>query len=127
MDNRTGLTQSLHIALSGLQGNALAMQLCAYNLANVSTSAFEPVSMFFATGPSGQGVRPQPPVRAGKPVEAAGEAANNSEPDKLDLLSGTDIAHEISHMLLIKNSFAANARTIQTVDELAGIIVNIKT
>lgn len=104
-------------SLSALNSFATGVQGTAYNLANVNTASFQPVSVRYQSGrPADLGVRPI--VTRPAPDVLAGEQAAP--------YSHVDVAREMTNLIINQRSFEANTAVIRTGDELLGVLVDLK-
>lgn len=104
------ISDSLHIGASALQTFSVGMQVTAHNLANCSTQGFSPQHVTYSEKANSSGVE----------IEDISTASSS-----LLRQSGTDIATELSHMASVQHNFEASAKTVATVDEMAGVLLNI--
>ena len=51
-----GINTSLYLGADAMQTHTIGMQVCAHDVANISTANFLPQREIYATGPSGMGV-----------------------------------------------------------------------
>ena len=112
---------SLHTGLSALNAFATGVQGTAYNIANVNTAGFKPVSVDYQSGrPADQGVRP---VVTRPPADTAASAtpAGQSPP-----VSHVNEAREITKLMVNQRSFEANAVVIRASDDLIGTLIDLK-
>ena len=92
----------LTAGLSAMRAFSLGVQGTAYNVANVSTNGFQPVAVHYQSGrPADIGV--QPVVTRPGPLPE----------DGLNF-SRTDLAREMTQLIVNQRSFEANAATIRT-------------
>jgi len=93
---------STGISISGLHAAQTMFDVMANNVANIATDGFKP---------SRVELRPVEP-RAGVDV-----AAISQSPD-----DGTDLATEMTSMVVAKTTYAANARAFRTEDDTLGAL-----
>lgn len=104
-------------SLSALHAFATGTHGTAYNIANINTGGFRPVSVRYRSGvPDDQGVRP---VVTREAAPAAGELTGPTAP------SGTEPAREMVNLIVNQRSFEANAAVIRTDDALLGTIIDL--
>jgi flagellar basal-body rod protein FlgC len=108
-------------SLSALNAFSVGVQGTAYNVANVSTAGFRPVSVRYQSGrPADIGVepvvtRPRPPA-----AELTGRMQGSLP------FSRTDPAREMVNLIVNQRSFAANAVVVRTVDEMLGVLLDLR-
>ena len=108
----------LNTGLSALNAFATGVQGTAYNIANVNTGGFQPVSVHYRSGkPADQGVRPVVTRPAPDPAPAAAAPFAASHVDE---------AREMTNLIVNQRSFEANAAVIRTGDELLGTLIDLK-
>lgn len=104
-------------SLSALNSFATGVQGTAYNIANVNTASFQPVSVRYQSGrPADQGVHPV--ITRPAPDIVSGEQAAP--------FSHVDVAREMTNLITNQRAFEANATFIRTGDELLGVLVDLK-
>ncbi len=133
------MINALQNAASAMDAFATGVQGNAYNIANVNTNGFDPVSVNYQSGPAAgenprleQGVLPivTRPGSFSPSGSAPGETDTVSfSPEAMALAnpSNTDIAREMTGMISNQRAFEANAATIPTQDQMLGTIINIKS
>lgn len=130
-----GFNTSLYLGADAMQTHAVGMQVCAHNIANISTANFLPQREIYATGPSGIGVDLdaviRDPMPQGRDIGAMGNAISedmailgNLAPEQIHP-SGTDLAKEMPHMISTQRAFEANVKTVMTADDMLGTLLNI--
>ena len=91
---------SIHTGLSALNAFATGVQGTAYNIANINTAGFQPVSVDYRSGrPADHGVRP---------------------------VSHVNEAREMTKLIVNQRSFEANAVVIRASDDLIGTLIDLK-
>jgi len=101
---------ALGAGLSGLRANQQALAVEAHNVANLSTSSFQPQSATFReSAPAGGGVTLS--------VEGLSRSA---------AAAGTDLAASITNSLVYEAGFKLNAKVIQAADERIGTLLDIR-
>lgn len=114
------MTTSLQTGLSALNAFATGVQGTAYNIANVNTGGFQPVSVRYQSGkPADQGVRPI----VSRP---APDAAPAERTDGLAALSRVDESREMTSLMTNQRSFEANAAVIRASDAMIGTLIDLK-
>ena len=109
---------SLSTGLSALQAFSTGVHGTAYNIANVNTGGFQPVSVRYQSGkPADQGVRPVISRPAPDPTH---------QPAEVPSFSHVDEAREMTNLIINQRSFEANAAVIRTNDELLGTLVDLR-
>ena len=116
---------SIFSSLSALSAFSTGIHGSGYNLANVNTDGFNPVSVHYRSGsPDDQGVHAlvTRPGSTGDVVDISPEAmmAGAINP------SNTDMAREFTSMMINQRSFEANAATVRTYDDMSGTVINMK-
>ena len=113
---------SIHTGLSALNAFATGVQGTAYNIANINTAGFQPVSVDYRSGrPADHGVRPvvtRPPADT---TVSATPAAGQSVP-----VSHVNEAREMTKLIVNQRSFEANAVVIRASDDLIGTLIDLK-
>ncbi|MDR2075714.1 MAG: flagellar biosynthesis protein FlgG [Desulfovibrio sp.] len=111
----------LSTSLSALNAFSVGVQGTAYNIANVSTDGFRPVSVRYRSGrPADFGVEPVITRPRPMPDELVGRT-----PGPLPF-SRTDVAREMTHLMVNQRSFEANAAVVRSVDEMLGVLVDLR-
>ena len=117
---------------SALSAFGVDMLVRANNLANVNTPGFHAQNLSLMTGNQDQGVMvglistdktPGPPVPGLVAINEDGRQIIS--PGYLEG-SNTDIAREYVHMIGTQNAYAANAAAIRTVDDMTGMLLDMK-
>ncbi len=121
--------------LGGVAGSALNalgvdMLVRANNIANVNTPGFQAQNLSLMTGVDGQGVMvglistdktPGPPVPGLVAITDNGQIT----PGYIEG-SNTDLTREFVHMISDQIAYGANAATIRTVDDMTGMLLDMK-
>lgn len=114
----------MNYGVSALNSFGIRIQVAAYNISNVSTDGFKPATVNLTDGPRGFGVH-------GLPLMRDGQLAKSGISTPLSLEgqtpSDTDLAREFACMTLDQRSFEANAKTIATIDQMLGGLIDSKT
>ncbi len=133
------MINAMNNAVSAMDAFATGVQGNAYNIANVNTNGFDPVSVRYQSGPAaGENPRLEQGVQAivtrpGSDGLAGSNAAQSDtvsfSPEAMALAnpSNTDIAREMTGLIANQRAFEANAATIPTQDQMLGTIINIKS
>ena len=112
---------SIHTGLSALNAFATGVQGTAYNIANINTAGFQPVSVDYRSGrPADHGVRPvvnRPPADTTVSATPAGQSLP---------VSHVNEAREMTKLIVNQRSFEANAVVIRTSDDLIGTLIDLK-
>ncbi|MCC8193433.1 MAG: flagellar basal body protein [Deltaproteobacteria bacterium] len=117
---------------SALSAFGVDMLVRANNIANVNTPGFHARNLSLMTGNRDQGVMvglidtdktPGPPVPGLVPVNQDGREA--LAPGYLEG-SNTDIAREYVHMIGTQRAYEANALAVRTVDDMTGMLLDMK-
>jgi flagellar basal-body rod protein FlgC len=130
-----GINTSLYLGADAMQTHTIGMQVCAHDVANISTANFLPQREIYATGPSGMGVDLDAVIRDPMPLGGkigthraviSNENSNSPGfPPEVAHPSGTDLAREMPHMISTQRAFQANAKTVMAADDLLGTLLNI--
>lgn len=117
---------------SALSAFGVDMLVRANNIANVNTPGFHAQNLSLMTGNQDQGVMaglistdktPGPPIPGLVAVNADGrEVLSPGHTEG----SNTDIAREYVHMIGTQNAYAANATAIRSVDDMTGMLLDMK-
>lgn len=125
---------SLASPLSAFSAYGVGMQSTAHNLANVLTNGFKAGRVTYSDLPNQSGVRangPQPldvqgplvPYGPGLPTL---EGQNPAVPDGFAEGSTTDIPTSMVNLIVNSRTYQANAKTVQTVDDMLGTVIDMK-
>lgn len=125
MDSGSITRGSLFVGASALNSFSQRVQATTYNIANVSTDGFQPVTAQLADGPRGQGVHLNSLTREGKPVTASGTSTTAASQSGF-LPSATALEREFSHLISDQRAFQANVQSIRATDEMLGYVLDIK-
>ena len=117
---------------SALGAFGVEMLVRANNIANVNTPGFQAQNLSLMTGNQDQGVMvglistdktPGPPIPGLVAINQDGREVFS--PGYLEG-SNTDIAREYVHMTGIQRAYEANAIAIRTVDDMTGMLLDMK-
>lgn len=112
---------SLHTGLSALNAFATGVHGTAYNIANVNTDGFQPVSVRYQSGrPADQGVRPL----VSRPAPEATASASPAVP--AHPVSHVNQTREMVNLTADQRAFEANAVVIRASDEMIGTLIDIR-
>lgn len=120
------LLGSLYVGASALNAFSKGVQATAHNLANVSTANFKPAETRYNERPAGQGVDAALVLRSSEQVETAAYV-DMSSAGNMEQPGGTEIAKEISFLIMSERAFQANAKTITVTDQLIGYVLDTKS
>jgi flagellar basal-body rod protein FlgC len=115
------MVTSINSSTSALQALSKKMQVSANNVANLYSDDFKKSRALLTEGQNGQ-------VDVDiSTVDTPGPLVDDplSPTGGLKELSNTDLAEEFSQQIITKNNFAANAKTIQTYDDMLGTVIDI--
>lgn len=106
---------------TGVQGTA-------YNVANINTNGFNPVSVHYQSGPvDSKGLE-----QGVNPIVSRGQDSATFSPEALEAaglsgmtLNNVDIAKEMTSLISDQRGFEANAKPIITQDEMLGTAINL--
>jgi len=108
-------------ALSGLQAASLQLRASANNIANADTDGYQKQQVTTQAGTYGVEVKVEKVGVADAPTNTTddlGKAADQS--------SNVDLTDELIEMKAAKNFFEANAKTLQTQENMLGRILDIR-
>ena len=114
------LTSAIYSSLSAMHALSTGVHGTAYNLENLNTAGFNPVSVHYSSGPRSShgletGVRPV----VSRTVPPMAETTRVFQPSR------TDLAREMVNLAVNQNAFDANAQVIRASDELLGGLVDV--
>lgn len=110
-------------ALTGLQAFGTKLQSNGNNIANANTDGFKK-TMVTNAGVNPQGVKAQVNKVADPGPSVFQETTNGME---LVELSNVDPARELVDMNLNSTMYKANLKTIETVNDMTGALLNLKS
>ena len=125
MDHSSITVGSLFVGASALNAFSQRIQTTTYNVANVSTAGFKPVTAQLADGPAGMGVELHSLMRNGQPVTSTVTAPAQSLQNR-SIPGSTELEREIANLIYDQRAFQANAQTVRTADSLFGYVLDIK-
>ncbi len=114
-------------ALSALNAFSVGMEVTANNIANVNTDGFKAKSARYSSGPNGEGVV-LGEIRSsstGGPLYSDHAPPLYYHPDGYVEGSNTDLVREFTNLIVTQQTYAANAKTIATYDQVTGALVNM--
>lgn len=127
---------SAYTAASAMNALGQGMNATAHNIANVNTAGFDPLQVYYETGPQGLGVQVSSVESAAYPVSDRAAANANPALEAVDMVSmlppealnssNTELAREFSTMIATQRAYEANAVSVQTWDAMLGTLVDIK-
>ena len=121
----------LNTSLSALGAFGVGMQVTADNIANVNTPYFKSGRAYYETGPQGYGTRVGELSRDISP----GPAIPALPPDTIDMSpaaaalregSNVSLEREFTQMISLEHAYSANAMVVRTVDDIAGVVLDMK-
>lgn len=117
------MTTTYQTALSGLRTFSTRLQANGNNIANANTDGFKKTRITnSAAAPSGVTAQIEKVAAPGSSVpEQTGAEKGLAE------LSNVDLATEIIDMNLNSTMYKANLKTIETANEMTGILVHLKS
>lgn len=119
-------------AVSALDAYSLGMNTTADNIANINTPHFKAGRAFYETGPQGFGVQVGEISRDTSPGPAIPALPADTYTPGTEAYasyregSNVSLEKEFTSLVMIDNSYSANAVAIQTYDQMAGTIINMK-
>jgi len=129
------MTQSMLSSASALNAHTIKMDVIAHNVVNVNTPNFQSsaVTMQESFAQTIQRVRGGAnPMQVGSGVSVASinrSTAPGAEimvGDTTEVMSNTNLAVEMTNMIVTQRAFEANARIIPVADEMKEEVVNLK-
>jgi flagellar basal-body rod protein FlgC len=115
------VSTAYNAALSGLQAASLKLKVGANNLANANTDGFQKQQVTTQAGTYGIEVKVE------KVSAAEALPSSNAGSEKIaDERSNVDVAEELIQVKVAQNIFDANAKTLQTEDNMLGRILDIQ-
>jgi flagellar basal-body rod protein FlgC len=115
------MISSVNSAVSALQAYQTRMGVTAYNIANVNTEAFKKSSASLIESSNG-GVEVNI-QRIDTPGYRYGELEGDEVVEKES--SNVDLGEEIPEMLISHRSYQANLKTLQSYDDMLGMLLDI--
>lgn len=107
---------SLSAPLSAFSAYGFGTQVAAHNLANVLTNNFQAGRVVYSETGHLSGVRANVTKPNGGQIE-------NSQ---LERPSNTDVATEMVNLIVNSRVYQANAKTVSTIDDMLGMVINLK-
>lgn len=110
-------------ALSGLQAFGTKLSSTSNNIANANTDGFK------RTRVTNSSVEPHGVKANVEKVETAGTSVykETTQGQELTELSNVDLASELTDMIVSEHMYKANLKTIKTLDELSGSLIDLKS
>ena len=111
----------LNASISALTAFSKEMRVTANNVANVNSDGFKKSRTTLQEGPSGDGVRARVDV-----VNTPGFMKQVEKDGALQEVetSNVDLAEEIPNTISTKAGYKANLKSIQTIDEMIGSLLD---
>jgi flagellar hook protein FlgE len=131
----SGISSSLQLGASAMNTFSWGMAVTANNVANVSTSGYEPSRAEYATNANDQGVHFEAAL---KDAQASASTSSNwtasnavydvtsGLPLEASSPSGTDLSEEMTQMISTQHAYEANAQIVRTSDTMLGTLLDIK-
>ena len=115
----------MYVNASALNAFSSGMQATAHNIANVSTSNFEPHTYVYMSGPMDHGVVFMPKAGFEQSVErpAYTEPAPGYFTDIIN--NSVDIPREMVNMIMNQHAYGANARVISAGEDISGVLLDL--
>lgn len=117
------MINSLGNNLAGLKAYSTQVNASAHNIANVNTDEFKSQD---AIVQEDQNSQPKAVVRKDNSPGAVKQTISEDGKEKLQEMSNTDIAKEMVKTISAEKAYTANLKTVETQDQMAGSIINIK-
>lgn len=114
------IINTMSSSLSAMHAFSTGIHGSAYNLANVNTAGFNPVSVHYSSGPISSGG-----LETGVRPVVSRAVSSTSQAEQVFQPSRTDIAREMVNLTINQNAFDANAQVIRAGDELLGALVDV--
>lgn len=116
------MLSAINTAVSGLQAYSLKTQATANNVANLNTDGFKrDVVTLSSQAPQGVSARAGKDQSPGPLVEQ-----NTSNGTEMVEQSNVDLVQEMPDLIMEKNGFSANIKTLQTTDQVMEALINLK-
>lgn len=116
------MLSAISSAVSGLQAYSLKTQATANNVANMNTEGFKR-DVVTLSNQAPQGVS----ASVSKDnSEGAFVAEPTSDGTEMVEQSNTDLVQEMPDLIMEKNGFSANIKTLQTTDQMMETLINLK-
>lgn len=109
---------ALNSGISGMRAFESALESSAHNVANASTSNFQPQVNSFQEGVNGGVIVNISQASKALSAQVNGETSNQA--------SGTDLSTEITNSIQYKFGFQMAAKLVKTSDEILDTLVNMK-
>ena len=115
----------VYVNASALNAFGSGMQAIAHNIANTSTRDFEPQTYTYMSGPAEQSVVFVPKAGFDQSLDPP------SYPDPSlgywtdDINNSVDLPREMVNMITTQRAFEANARTITTMEDMSGVLLDM--
>ena len=131
----SSIINALHIGSSAMNVHSWGMAVSAHNVANVNTAGFNPERALYATGPQGQGVQLNAIQQFSREQNQFGPVIGPSTilqnytgnlPAEFVHSSGTDLAREMVNMIGTQRGYEANAKVVQSSDNMLGYLLDTK-
>ncbi|MGE4560739.1 MAG: flagellar basal body rod C-terminal domain-containing protein, partial [Desulfobulbus sp.] len=119
---RTTMLSAIDSAVSGLQAYSLKTQATANNVANLNTDGFKrDVVTLSSRAPQGVSANVSKDRSPGALVEEP-----TSDGMEMVEQSNADLVREMPDMIVEKNGFSANIKTLQTTDQMTKTLIDLK-
>jgi len=120
--------------LSAFSAYGVGLSNTAHNLANVLTNGFKAGRVTYSDLPGQSGVRAngpqtldvQGPLIPHGPGLPPLEGQNPAVPEGFVEGSTTDVASSMVNLIVNSRTYQANAKTVQTTDDMLGTVINLK-
>ena len=125
---------ALYPPLTAFSAYGAGTQNTAHNLANVLTNNFKAGRVTYSELPENSGVRANGPQKLDVqgPLVPYGpglpplEGQNPAVPEGFAEGSTTDVGTEMVNLIVNSRTYQANAKTVQTADDMLGTVINLK-
>ena len=116
------MLSAINSAASGLQAYSQKTEATANNIANMNTPGFKSDVVTFSSQV------PQGVTTNVSKNESAGPLMAEQTSDGMEMVeqSNTDLTKEIPDLIMEKNGFSANLKTLQAADEMTKSLLDIK-
>ncbi|MDD2464348.1 MAG: flagellar basal body rod C-terminal domain-containing protein [Desulfobulbus sp.] len=116
------MLSAINSAVSGLQAYSLKTQATANNVANLNTEGFKR-DVVTLSSQTPQGVR----ASVSKDQSAGALVAESTDTGtEMVEQSNVDLVQEMPDLIMEKNGFSANIKTLQTTDQMMESLINLK-
>ncbi|MDL2314068.1 hypothetical protein LJC36_03710 [Desulfovibrio sp. OttesenSCG-928-C14] len=125
------MLSTMNLSISAMDAFGLGMEVSAHNIANINTPYFKAGRAYFESGPNGFGTRVGELSRDESPgplIPALPADTVNITSETYALREGSNVSleREFTGMVMLEHGYAANAQVVRSVDDMSGVIINMK-